>query len=130
MATVPATLQSYPLGRNNYFLNPLGEVSPSKRSLWIICRPTKREKSSVLAYLNKINRAVNEKEISETLDMDCFILGTILSDFERDGYAKVAKSPLIFPRKATITKKIGAALSYSAQGAYYEITEKGKSQKI
>jgi len=88
--------------------------------------PTKREKSSVLAYLKRINRTVNEEEMSRTLDIGRFTLETILAGFQTDGYARPVKSPLVFPKKATIAERIGTALSHSAQGKYYEITESGK----
>jgi len=129
MENIVSNLHGHSLAGSYYGLYPFGQTPNYEASASMMRGPTKRERTSVLSYLSKINRAVNEQEISEALDLDrLVILPAIVEDFRKEGYVRVVKTPLILPKNATMPQRIGAALSYSAKGEWYEIAKKGKEQ--
>src|SRR3989338_2665275 len=130
MEDIASTLDSTFFGRRDYILGTLDASPDYKRVSWIKRDPTKSEKSSVLLYLKEVDHAVREGELSEALDLDRFKLGVILDDFRRDGYVSMIRPLLVLPKNISKAEKIGIAMSESARGNYYEITEKGKKENI
>jgi len=127
-------LDSY---RDDFLLFPFGErpdysFKPFKRMVWNP-QPTRKDIKRTLSYLNDAERAVSEREISKATGLYLWFWYATIDPLLDKGYIRQVKSPAqptteiaTFRGKNDVALKIGTALMHSAEGNYYEITERGR----